>query len=440
MYRVLETVGDDIGGSFSALALPEDKPLLRFFVNQQSDAVEVEIDAPEFTTIASNPVMLAVTRYLDRISPTATGDLANVLGEFQGLPSSQLAAAASSLSPVAYGSSTSTTFSLNRQFNQSLGQRMETLRVYALGGAVADHEKPLLLAYSGSDVSRFLPPSPDRKNYGFWLKVLGQEGDQNGDGGYIDYDFSLRGLALGIDRTFGNHFIAGLGVGYSHADIDLSHDSGDGDIDYYLGSVYGSYFRDNFFLDGIISFGRNCYDNHRLVTVDSIQRDVYSDHKGDHYSGYLGGGYFYDIGKWSAGPIASLQYTLLDEESFSEKGGGSVGLLVGSQKTDALVSEAGLRVRREFEMSENVIFIPELSASWLHDFAIDDNAITASFAGSPGLSFAIPGQDADQDGVTLRTGITWLHRKGFSLSFNYQGDFRSDYRSHGVAADLRYAF
>jgi hypothetical protein len=63
--------------------LPESTPLLNFGINQQTDVFEVVVDAASFTTTATNQPENTVAEYLDRIAPSATGDLYNVLGEIQ---------------------------------------------------------------------------------------------------------------------------------------------------------------------------------------------------------------------------------------------------------------------------------------------------------------------------------------------------------------------
>ena len=110
-YNIIEVTGTQgISGAFSNFLLPEPKPLLRFGVNQLPNIVEVEVYAQKYTTVATNRVELAIGNYLDRIMPTATGDLLNVLGEFQSLSLSQFGTAFSSLSPDSYDNFTRTTF------------------------------------------------------------------------------------------------------------------------------------------------------------------------------------------------------------------------------------------------------------------------------------------------------------------------------------------
>ena len=265
---------------------------------------------------------------------------------------------------------------------------MNNVRSY-LHAHESGNETPILLAYRGSDVGQLYNlerVSQIQGKNGLWFDAFGQWGDQGEEnryhwnGGYTGYDYFMRGATLGFDHNLSDKFMAGASLGYSRSDIDLDHDQGSGYIKSLYGSIYGSYFNKNLYMDAILSYGKNWYDNHRLLTIGTDHRKAYSKHDGDLFSAYLQGGYYFDIKKWLIGPFASLQYIYLDEESFREKGAGSVSLMVDGRQTDSLVSELGVRLARVFKTKCGSL-IPEVSAAWLHDFDIDGRVITSSFAG-----------------------------------------------------------
>jgi outer membrane autotransporter protein len=206
-----------------------------------------------------------------------------------------------------------------------------------------------------------------------------------------------------------------------------------------FGSLYGSYFDKNLYIDAILSYGWNWYDNSRMLTIGGISREATSDHDGRLFSGYLGGGYYFDFNSFSVGPYGSLQYIYLDEESFEEEGAGGISLKVDDRQTDALFSELGLRMVGRFG-GKYGNFLPEVSLGWSYDFDIDDHVVRASFAGSPGASFSIEGQDVERNGLVVGAGLTFMHKSGFSTSFRYKGDFRGDYNSNAIMGELRFSF
>ncbi len=443
-YTVLEATGaGGLSGAFSALRLPEDLPLLRFDINQLPGLVEVLVASPAIASVAANPVQMALAAYLDRIAPTASGDLLDVLGEFQALTLGELGEAFATLSPDSYAGATGASFDLSRQFSQLLEQRLALMRSGGYAQAPAP-TPPILLASAGSDddLGRYLA-SPRQAQVqggsGLWINGFGQWGAQGGDDGYTGYAHTTQAGALGFDRALADGLIVGLSAGVAGTQIDLDHDRGDGRIDSTSGAVYGSYFTQRFYADASLAYGRNRYKNHRRITIGADQRYASSDHDGDVFSAFLGGGYTFDVGRWRLGPFGSLQYTYLDEEGFTESGAESVNLRVDGRDTDALVSELGLRVFREWQVP-NGSLIPEVSAAWSYDFDLDERVIRASFTGAPGTSFAVAGQDVEPHGAVLGAGLTYARQGGFAASLKYRGEVRPAYESHGIIGEIRFAF
>jgi len=440
-YDIIEA--NAVNDAFSNVTLPDPNNFVSFEMNQFPTLIQIEVNVKDFTWLARNRVEWSVANYLDRILPSATGDLSIILAQIQNLSRSEFSTALSTLSSDSYDIYTRTTYSAAHQYTKSLQYRMNHIRSYQYA-QLSNDEKPILLAYRGSDASLsqlFSPggPSQIQGRNGLWFDAFGQWGDQDGKDGYAGYDYFMRGAMLGFDHALTDKLIAGASTGYSRTDIDLNRHQGSGYIKNLYGSIYGSYVSKNLYLDGALSYGRSWYDNHRLIIIGPIQRTAYGDHDGDLYSAYLGAGYTFDIKKWLIGPFASLQYIYLDEKSFREKGADRLSLRIDDRQTNSLISEFGLRLARVFNVKYGNL-IPELSAAWLHDFDIDDRVITSSFAGSPSASFSIKGQDVERNGVILGAGITFLHKSGLSTSLKYNGNFREKYKSNAIMGELRFTF
>jgi uncharacterized protein YhjY with autotransporter beta-barrel domain len=444
-YNIIEA--NAVNDAFSNVMLPSPNNFVSFEMNQFPTLVQIEVNVKDFTWVARNRVEWAVANYLDRILPSSTGDLSGILAQIQNLSQSEFSTALSTLSSDSYDNFTRNTFSTTHRYTKSLQYRLNNIRSFLHANGSAN-EPPILLAYRGSDWGQLLNPegvSQIQAKNGLWFDAFGQWGDQSEesryrwDGGYVGYDYFMRGATLGFDHALTDKLIAGVNAGYSRADIDLNHHQGSGYIKNLYGSLYGSYFNKNLYIDGALSYGRNWYDNNRLIKIGSLQRKAYSDHEGDLFSGYLGAGYTFDIQKWLIEPFASIQYIYLDEESFREKGADSLSLKIDDRKTDSFISELGLRLARVLNVKYGSL-IPELSVAWLHDFDIDDRVITSSFSGSPGASFSIKGQDVERNGASLGAGITFVHKSGLSTSLKYRGEFREKYKSNSVMGELRLTF
>jgi outer membrane autotransporter protein len=306
-------------------------------------------------------------------------------------------------------------------------------------------QAPLLLAYNGSDASigQLFNPRQQEKaqaKYGLWLDGFGQWGDQDEDDGFVGFDYRMLGTALGFDYMLSDKLIAGVSVDYAYTDIDLDANQEDESIRSTGGSVYGSYFNESAYIEAILSYAKQRFDNDRHVVIGSMQRTAESDHNGDAFSTFFGGGYNFPLNNWAVGPFASLQYTYLDEESFQESGAGGLNLRIDSRETESLVSELGVRVARKLLETDCWRLIPEISAAWNYDFDIDDRDITASFAGSPGTSFTIEGQDIENSGATFSAGLRLMHKGGLMTSLEYNAEFREDYSAHGLIGEVQYQF
>jgi len=438
---------DLLSDVFDDEVLPLPTVLLGFETHQFSDLLEVEALVESFTTVATNPVEMTLAEYLDTILPGATGDLSLVLGEIQTLTEpGDFREAFSSLSPDSYDSSTRTTFHATRLYTEALQQRMNSLRYgsSAGGGQLQARLSPVLLAYNapGGSAGQLLDAeqrAQAQKEPGAWIDVSGQWGDQDGEDGYTSFDYRTHGMTLGFDYPLTDGLVAGLSVDTANSDIDIEDGKGEGSVRGIGLSAYGSYFGEHAYIEAALSCADQRYMNERDVVVGSIQRTANSHHDGDLFSAFVGGGYDLRVKDWAVAPFGSLQYIHLEEDSFEETGAGSVNLSVDGRETESLVSEIGLRVGRVLER-ESGRLIPEFSAAWNYDFDIDDRSITASFAGSPGASFTIDGQDVEKHGATLGAGVTFIHNSGCRFSLKGSTEIRDDYNASGVGAEIRFTF
>lgn len=436
--------GGGITGSFSEIIVPVPRPLIRFDVNQADDAVVVTIDAPSNTTVATNRVETATAEHLDRIAPAASGDLFDVLGEFQALPLPAFESAFAGLNPQAYDNYTRTAYRMGREYSQTLRHRMRSVRKTHLHAPVPPHDRPRL-NFDGpeTDIDRLYSESPPilmplQGMEGFWFNTYGLWGNQESRDGYTGFDYHARGGMLGLDALQENYLL-GLAAGISRAELDLDRHREDGRIRNFSIASYGSYFRGGYFLDGAVSYGRNRYKVDRHAVVGPVSRGIQGKYYGNLLTTHLGGGRTFDLGGWKVEPFGSARYSHLEEDGFTETGGGSINLVVEERSAEELVSELGVRFFRAWEVRQGYL-IPELSIAWSYDFELDDRKIRASYAGSPGESFSIPGQDAERHGTAVVAGVSYGPQRGLSTSLHYRGEYRDDYTSHGIAGELRFRF
>ncbi|MFZ7127524.1 MAG: autotransporter domain-containing protein [Desulfobacterales bacterium] len=430
-----------VENAFDDVALPDFKPLLRFELKQMADRVRIGARTKPFASLASDPVQRAVADCLDRIQPAATGDLRETMAGLQNLEAAPIRAAYSRMSPAPHDLFTQASHHGARLTTDILQRRMTQARRIAGAGPSASAAEPILLAMAG-DVGPFLAAGgvPERMSgNGLWISGLDQWGTQKADDGFPGYDFDIRATAIGWDHTWNSRVTLGMTASLGSIDLDLNEDAGDGAIETATGTVYGSYFTRNAYVEGAVTYGRNDYDIDRAVAVGAVRRMAEGDHDGDVFAAFLGGGYGFDLGSWSWGPDAALCYVHLDEEAFTETGAGGMNLTIEGRRTESLVAEAGLRVARRFETAHGRL-IPELRVALNYDFGIDDRAITAAFEGAPAVAFTTDGQDVEPLGFVTNAGLTWMTAYGIEAELKYTGEFREGYEAHGIVGQVHWSF
>ena len=181
------------------------------------------------------------------------------------------------------------------------------------------------------------------------------------------YDFDLWAITGGVDYRFSDNFVGGLALAYADSSTDYDQGgslSGDG----LTGSVFGSWFGEQFYADGILSYGSASYDSVRRVRYDITQTSIPGETDSiDHtargstdsnslYAG-LSLGYVFTSGGWQFGPIAAISYVDVDVDGFAEKGGNNpeLNLRYKDQSAQSLQLQAGFDVSYAASMSWGIL-------------------------------------------------------------------------------------
>ena len=323
---------------------------------------------------------------------------------------------------------------------------MNNVRAGSFAGAYVSETKPILLAYNGpmANLGGFPPREREARaetRNDIWVGSYSQWGDQSGRNGIPGYDYNIFGGTSGYDYTFvsPDRAAIGLSIAYSNTDIEFGEDLGSGSSNGYIGSVYGSYFPGNAYVEGAMSYGNMSIHNNRRLNIGTIFREASSKHDANVYAIYLGGGYDCNINGVKVSPFGALRYVHIEEESFTETGADDLNLVVAGRGTDSFKSELGVRAGYQFNFS-HASLIPEMSASFNYDYDIGDHIITSSFAGSPGAAFSIKGQENDRCSAAVTASLTYVLDSGLSTSLIYTGMFGESNSSHGIMGGFRYKF
>ena len=286
---------------------------------------------------------------------------------------------------------------------------------------------------SKSVVEPILQRVPDN-HWGVWVTGFGDFVNLDGDGNAKGYDFTTGGASLGIDYRITDQLAIGAMGDYSHTWTSLQP-SGHIDVDSGRGGMYATWYDHGIYLDAAIYGGHNNYDSNRpglggLATGGA---------EGAEWSTFATGGYDFHFGPLTVGPIASLQYTDVHIDGFSEKGS-LAPMQIQSHSADSLRSDVGFRVFYQWQIGK-LILEPSLKAAWEHEYKYSALPITAGFAGIPGPSATFFGPSEGHDSAVISAGISAQWTSALSIYVSYDGQLgRQNYDSNAVTGGFRISF
>jgi len=266
------------------------------------------------------------------------------------------------------------------------------------------------------------------------------------------FDADSWGITAGVDYRFRDDLILGIAGGYNKSSTDIDRNGGDLDTDGYSVSLYGTYFRgENLYLDGILTYGNNNYDQNRNIryqVADTLVAQTASaDYDGHQWSAALGGGYSLSNGPWSYGPVARLEYVSADVDGYSERmsdpnaNGGGWAARLDDVDQDSFTTSIGAEVSRAISTSWGVL-LPQLHLSWIHEFKDDALSINGRFIQDPTRSvFNIQSDEPDSDYYNARLGVSAQFAGGASgfLYYNKVFGYRNlDVDTFGAGVRLEF--
>lgn len=272
-----------------------------------------------------------------------------------------------------------------------------------------------------------------------WVQGFGSTVEQDDKGGNRGYDASSGGVSVGVDTdTLAEGFTTGLAFSYGNASVDSNASSGAStDIDSYVATVYGSRVLDNgIFINGQVAGGYNKYDTSRnVIGVGTAKGDT----DGFQGSAKLEGGKDFAAGGFTVTPLASLQYTYLNMDKYTETGAGGASLTVDPEALSTVDAGAGAQVAYAIPLSDGGTLKPSAHAKYIYRMGDTEMGTTSSFTGG-GASFATTGVEADRSSVNLGAGLLLTTVAGTDLSLNYDADIRSNLTGHTGQLKARWAF
>ena len=286
---------------------------------------------------------------------------------------------------------------------------------------------------SKSTAEQVLQPGPQNR-WGVWVTGFGDFVNVDSDSNARGYDFTTGGFSVGIDYRVTDQLAIGAMGEYAHTWTSLEP-SGDIDVDSGRGGVYVTWFNHGIYLNGAIYGGHNSYSSSRSALEGMASGGT----GGAEFSTFISGGYDFTCGHLSVGPVAALQYTYVNIDSFSEHGS-LAPLDIHSQSAESLRTDLGFRASYQWQAGK-VLVEPSLRAAWEHEFKYSNLPIAASFAGIPGPSATFFGPSEGHDSAIVSAGVSVQWTPAIATYVNYDGQLGRDrYDSNAVTGGVRISF
>lgn len=247
--------------------------------------------------------------------------------------------------------------------------------------------------------------------------------------------FNAAGFTAGVDYRFTPDLVVGVLGGYTRTNADLDTIGSTSKINTWMLGAYGTYYRQNWFVNGAFVYGRNSYDNNRIALGTANT----SSPKGDQYAVQGTVGVDLRYGGWTVTPELGAQYTMVRVDAFTETGGAA--LSVDGDKADSFRSSLGARFRHDWRTDFGIV-TPELRASWQHEFLDKERDIRASFVDQalPG-TFATTAAGSGTDFGVVGAGLTANVATRLQMMLGYDFKFGGhDFQAHQLSGRLRYVF
>jgi outer membrane autotransporter protein len=394
-----------------------------------------------FASYAQTPNQLAAGNLLDEVE--LNPKVAELMSFLSKEPAGNLPGDLAQISPDALTAFYEITFSNANIQRLNLEGRLDDLRSGSNGfssnmkvnGARVNLEDNAGVDGKSSKgvIEPILQPGPQNR-WGVWVTGFGDFVNVDADGNANGYDFTTGGFSLGIDYRISDQLAIGAMGEYWHTWTSLEP-SGNIDIDSGRGGVYATWFNNGLYLNGAIYGGHNTYESSRA----SLGGLAIGGTEGAEWSAFISGGYDSRFGHLSVGPIATLQYTYLNIDGFSEKSS-LAPLEIRSGSAESLRSDVGFRTFYRWQIGK-IVVEPSLKATWEHEFKYSALPITAGFAGIPGPSATFVGPSEGHNSAIVSAGVSVQLTPAISTYINYDGQLeRENYDSNAVTGGVRISF
>ena len=274
---------------------------------------------------------------------------------------------------------------------------------------------------------------------GIWVQALGSYSKQKATAKHMGYRNKARGSLIGIDYKLLPHLFVGMSAGYGLSDVKWDENVTKGDIKHYISSVYSTWSKKDFYINGSLSFVQNRIKSRRRITFATIDRTADGSHNGYTLAPSLEIGHLFILKNGlEIAPFIREDYVYDREETNEEKNAGALNLRMKKKASTQLRSEPGINFYQHFKREDDLI-TAKFKISYVNKKPLNNPRITANLVGQPG-SFIASGSNKTQHQVSPGIGIDYKTESGLFISTAYDAQLGSKYKAHEISLKVGYRF
>ena len=246
-------------------------------------------------------------------------------------------------------------------------------------------------------------------------------------------------IMAGVGFRVSSNITLGVLFDYNHTNAKTDANGSKTTVDSYSPGIFATYYKNDFYVNGLFSFGYNQYNNTRSVPIAG--GTATSNPNGQQYVGDIDFGYhFHPAKNWVVTPTLGVTYTHLDVDAFSESGVPSADLNVNSQSVDSLRSRLGGQLQYMTHVG-NMVLQPNLTAMWQHEYLDNGPGITSNFQAYGTGPFTIQTAAPTKDSALLGAGLTATLNNSLCFYLDYMADVGGgDYLAQSIVGGVKASF
>ncbi len=255
-----------------------------------------------------------------------------------------------------------------------------------------------------------------------------------------NFGFAADGFssAYGLEHADGE-WLTGVAVGYSTLNSKQDVTGDKGDLQAFKAGLYASYHPGDWTFTGSATGSFQTIKSKRLVNLPT---PATADYDATSFNlGFEAARRFALTDTAFFEPTGGFVYSHLHSDSFTEAGGGGLGISVDAENTDALKAYVGARLASTMTLSDGMTITPELRGRFVYDVLGDNRDLTASFADvAAATPFAVSGLEPKRAGGIIGAGLTLASTTNWQATTSYDAEIRGGDVLHTARGGFTWAF